>query len=70
MAATPSSPKIIVNLRCDEASQPREMIAALFYLQYQSFYNRLVSRFKRLKQPKYLIGAIVGGLYFYFYFFR
>ena len=27
-------------------------------------------RFKRLKQPKYLIGAIVGGLYLYFYFFR
>ena len=46
------------------------MIAALFYLQCQSFCNRLVSRFKRLKQPKYLIGAIVGGLYFYFYFFR
>ena len=46
------------------------MIAALLYLQYHTFRNRLVSRFKRLKQPKYLIGAIVGGLYFYFYFFR
>ena len=46
------------------------MISALFYLQYHSFRNRLVSRFKRLKQPKYLIGAIVGGLYFYWYFFR
>jgi ABC-type multidrug transport system ATPase subunit len=46
------------------------MIAALIYLQYHSVRNRLVSRFKRLKQPKYLIGAIVGGLYFYFYFFR
>jgi ABC-2 type transport system permease protein len=46
------------------------MIAALFYLQWQSFRNRLVSRFKRLKQPKYLFGAIVGGLYLYFYFFR
>ncbi len=46
------------------------MIAALFYLQYHTFRNRLVSRFKRLKQPKYLIGAVVGGLYFYFYFFR
>ena len=46
------------------------MIAALLYLQYHSFRNRLVNRFKRLKQPKYLIGAIVGGLYFYFYFFR
>jgi ABC-2 type transport system permease protein len=46
------------------------MIAALFYLQYHSFRNRLISRFKRLKQPKYLFGAIVGGLYVYFYFFR
>jgi hypothetical protein len=46
------------------------MFSALFYLQYHSFRNRLVSRFKRLKQPKYLIGAIVGGLYFYWYFFR
>jgi hypothetical protein len=46
------------------------MIAALFYLQYHTFRNRLVSRFRRLKQPKYLVGAIVGGLYFYFYFFR
>src|ERR1035437_4105242 len=27
-------------------------------------------RIKRLKQPKYLLGAIVGGLYFYWYFFR
>jgi hypothetical protein len=46
------------------------MISALLYLQYHTFRNRLVSRFKRLKQPKYLIGAVVGGLYFYFYFFR
>ena len=27
-------------------------------------------RIKRLKQPKYLVGGIVGGLYFYWYFFR
>ena len=27
-------------------------------------------RIKRLKQPKYLAGGIVGGLYFYWYFFR
>jgi Putative ABC exporter len=46
------------------------MISALFYLQFHSVKNRLVMRFKRLKQPKYLIGAVVGGLYFYFYFFR
>ena len=46
------------------------MISALFYLQFHSVKNRLVMRFKRLKQPKYLIGAIFGGLYFYWYFFR
>lgn len=46
------------------------MIAALAYLQYHSVKNRLVQRVKRLKQPKYLLGAIVGAAYFYFYFFR
>ena len=46
------------------------MIAALIYLQYHSTRNRLVTRFQRLKQPKYAIGAVVGGLYFYFYFVR
>ena len=46
------------------------MISALLYLQYHTFRNRLVSRFKRLKQPKYLIGAIAGGLYFYWFFFH
>jgi len=46
------------------------MISALFYLQFHSVKNRLLVRLKRLKQPKYLFGAIVGGLYFYFYFFR
>jgi ABC-2 type transport system permease protein len=46
------------------------MISALLYLQYYSIRNRLVMRVKRLKQPKYLIGGIVGALYFYWYFFR
>jgi len=46
------------------------MIAAFLYLQIVSARNRLVSRFQRLRQPKYLLGAVVGGLYFYFYFFR
>jgi hypothetical protein len=43
------------------------MISALLYLQYWSVRNRLVTRFQRLRQPKYLAGAIVGGMYFYFY---
>src|ERR1700730_14714920 len=46
------------------------MIAALFFLQYYSLKNRTLLRFRRLKQPKYLVGGIVGLLYFYFYFFR
>lgn len=46
------------------------MIAALAYLQFHSVKNRLVQRIKRLKQPKYLFGAIVGAAYFYFYIFR
>jgi hypothetical protein len=46
------------------------MISALLYLQYHSIKNRTVMRVKRLKQPKYLLGAIVGGLYFYWYFYR
>lgn len=46
------------------------MISALIYLQFHSMKNRLAARLKRLKQPKYLIGALVGGLYFYWYFFR
>lgn len=46
------------------------MISALFYLQYWSIRNRLETRFTRLRQPKYLAGAVVGGLYFYWYFIR
>jgi ABC-2 type transport system permease protein len=46
------------------------MISALFYLQFHSVKNRTWMRLKRLKKPKYLLGGIVGGLYFYFYFFR
>jgi hypothetical protein len=46
------------------------MIGALMYLQVQSIRNRLRVRLRRLKKPKYLVGALVGGAYFYFFFFR
>ena len=46
------------------------MISALLFLQFHSIKNRLVTRILRLRQPKYLLGAIVGGAYFYFYFIR
>jgi hypothetical protein len=44
--------------------------SAFLYLQFTSLKNRLLERIKRLKQPKYLFGAIVGAAYFYFFFFR
>ncbi len=40
------------------------MMGALLFLLSTSWRNRLVMRVRRLKQPKYLIGAIVGLLYF------
>ena len=43
---------------------------ALFYYELCSRWNRLRTRLRRLRQPKYLVGALVGGLYFYTYFFR
>jgi hypothetical protein len=46
------------------------VINAFLYLQFTTVKNALVQRIKRLKQPKYLFGAIAGGIYFYFVFFR
>lgn len=47
------------------------MIAgALFYYQAHSLGNRLWQRVRRLRQPKYLVGAVVGAGYFYWYIFR
>ena len=46
------------------------MLGALLYLRFTSFKNWLLARGRRLRQPKYLIGALVGCAYFYFFFFR
>lgn len=46
------------------------MFNALIYLRLTSLKNLLLSRFRRLKQPKYLVGGIVGAAYFYFFFLR
>jgi ABC-2 type transport system permease protein len=46
------------------------MVGALWYLRANSVAGLVKSRLKRLKQPKYLAGAVVGALYFYFVFFR
>jgi len=44
------------------------VISALLYLQFHSVRNRLMARLRRLKRPKYLVGALIGGVYFAFYF--
>jgi ABC-2 type transport system permease protein len=46
------------------------MLGALLYLRLTSLKNLLLSRVRRLRQPKYLVGAIVGGAYFYFVIFN
>jgi len=46
------------------------MIGTFFFLVYNSWRNRLIMRFRRIKQPKYAVGAVVGALWLYFYFFR
>lgn len=46
------------------------MLSALIYLQLTSAKNWVRSRVRRLRQPKYALGAIVAFSYFYFFFFR
>jgi ABC-2 type transport system permease protein len=46
------------------------VIKAFLFLLSRSFANRTKARLKRLKQPKYLIGAIFGLIYIYAYFFQ
>jgi ABC-2 type transport system permease protein len=46
------------------------MTGALRYLLIHTFLNSVRTRLSRLRQPKYLIGAILGGAYFYFYFYK
>ena len=41
---------------------------ALGYLVTRSFVNGVLYRLRRLRQPRYLLGAAIGGAYFYFYF--
>jgi hypothetical protein len=45
------------------------MLGALLYLRLTSLKNWLRQRLVRLRQPKYLAGAIVGAAYFWFFFF-
>jgi ABC-2 type transport system permease protein len=43
---------------------------ALLYLRVTTLVGQVRSRLKRLKQPKYLMGALVGAAYVYFFFIR
>jgi hypothetical protein len=43
---------------------------ALLYLRLTSLRNGLRSRLMRLRQPKYLVGGIIGLAYLYFFFVR
>jgi hypothetical protein len=45
------------------------MFRASLYIIVCSARNRLRVRLRRLREPRYLIGAIVGGAYIYFSFF-
>ena len=46
------------------------VIGALLYLRAMSLRNAVVARIKRLKQPRYFIGAAVGAAYIYGFFIR
>lgn len=46
------------------------MVWALIQLQLWSMGNRIRSQLRRLKQPKYLAGAVAGFAYFYFFIGR
>lgn len=46
----------------------RNILAALVYLRATSLRNLVVSRLARLKQPKYLIGAVIGVGYLFLVF--
>jgi len=41
-----------------------DMFSALFFLQTRSFWNGLLLRLRRLRQPKYLVGGFVGLAWF------
>jgi ABC-2 type transport system permease protein len=46
------------------------MIGALLYLRLTSLRNQVVHRLARLRQPKYLLGALFAAGYFYYFVFR
>jgi ABC-2 type transport system permease protein len=45
-------------------------VSALVYLLSRSTVNSVLLRLKRLRQPKYLLGAVLAVAYIYFYFYQ
>jgi len=46
------------------------MLSASLYIIVCTAKNRLIMRLRRLREPRYLIGAVAGAAYFYFAVFR
>ncbi|HEY8993455.1 MAG TPA: putative ABC exporter domain-containing protein [Lacunisphaera sp.] len=46
------------------------VLRALLFLRLTTLRNKLLGNLRRLRQPKYLFGAIAGAAYFWFFFFR
>ena len=46
------------------------MIGTFLTVAFLTLKNRIMQRLRRLRQPRYLIGAIAGGIYFWFLIFR
>ncbi|HXA16197.1 MAG TPA: putative ABC exporter domain-containing protein [Thermoanaerobaculia bacterium] len=46
------------------------MIGTFLTVAFLTLKNRITQQLRRLRQPRYLIGAIAGGIYFWFMIFR
>ena len=46
------------------------MIGTFLTVAFLTLKNKIVQRVRRLREPRYLIGAIAGAAYFWFMFFR
>lgn len=46
------------------------VVRALLYLRLTTLRNKVLGTLRRLRQPKYLFGAIAGAAYFWFFFLR
>ncbi len=46
------------------------MIGTFINVALLSFKNRMLQRLRKMREPRYLIGAIAGAAYFWFFFFR